>query len=293
MRIAIASYAQETNSFSPVPTTLDTFRLYGLFEGPEMLDECRGIGAVGGFLEMMDATGAWTPLPIFHGWVGASGLLTDDTLDWFAERLRSGLEQSSPCDALYFALHGAGVAAQAYDSEGYLLKIARDVIGDEIPVIISLDHHANLTTAMVNRVDALVAHRTQPHDQVDTGRQAARLLLRIVRDGDRPMRAWRKVPLITHQQQFLTSGGPMKQWFDLAREMERRPGVMSTSTLPMQPWLDVPEGGWAAAVITDSDQALAESLADELATCAWGLRDEFSRMVSIAADTAVKRAQRM
>ena len=290
MRVAIASYGQETSSFSPVPTTLETFRLYGLFEGGEVLDGCRGVGSVGGFLEVMDDEAEWTPVPLFHGWAGASGPLSADAFTWFGQRLRDGLQQAMPCDALYFAMHGAAVAEQTEDSEGHLLQIAREILGGEVPIVVSLDHHANLTSTMVDCADALVAHRTQPHDQEDTGGLAARLLLAIVRDGARPTMAWRKIPLITHQEQFSTSGGPMKQWFDLAREMERRPGVLSASTLPMQPWLDVPEGGWAAAVVTDADQTLAESLADELATCVWDLRDEYRRTDSIPADAAVEQA---
>ena len=290
MRVAIASYGQETSSFSSVPTTVETFRLYGLFEGHEVLEECRGVGAVGGFLEVMDEAAEWTALPLFHGWAGASGPVSAETFTWFVERLRAGLQQAMPCDALYFAMHGAAVAEQAHDSEGHLLQIAREILGSEIPIIVSLDHHANLTATMVDCADALVAHRTQPHDQEDTGRLSARLLLAIVRDGARPTTALRKIPLITHQEQFLTSGGPMKQWFDLAREIERRAGVLSASTLPMQPWLDVPEGGWAAAVVTDADRALADSLADELAACAWQLRDEFCRLNSVPAEAAVKRA---
>ncbi len=226
MRVAIASYGQETSSFSSVPTTVETFRLYGLFEGHEVLEECRGVGAVGGFLEVMDEAAEWTPLPLFHGWAGASGPVSTETFTWFVERLRAGLQQAMPCDALYFAMHGAAVAEQAHDSEGHLLQIAREILGSEIPIIVSLDHHANLTATMVDCADALVAHRTQPHDQEDTGRLSARLLLAIVRDGARPTTALRKIPLITHQEQFLTSGGPMKQWFDLAREIERRAGVL-------------------------------------------------------------------
>ena len=291
MRIAIASYGQETSSFSPVPTTLETFRLYGLFEGEEILDKCREVGAIGGFLQTMDAAVDWTPLPIVHGWAGASGALTAATLDWFAEKLKDGLQRALPFDAMYFALHGAAVAEQAHDSEAYLLDIVREIIGDEVPLVISLDHHANLTQAMVDRVDALVAHRTQPHDQFDSGQLAGQLLLGIVRDGTKPVIAWRKLPLITHQEQFLTAQGPMKEWFDLAREMESRPGVLSASTLPMQPWLDVPEGGWATAVVTDGDPALAEALAEELAQRAWGLREAFCRLDSISPEAAVRRAE--
>ena len=293
MRIAIASYGQETSSFSPVPTTLETFELYGLFEGQDILHKCRDVGSIGGFLQTMDAGIDWTPLPIVHGWAGASGALTAETLGYFADRIAAGLQQALPLDAVYFALHGAAVAEQAHDSEAYLLEIARNIVGDNVPIVASLDHHANLTQAMVQRLDALVAHRTQPHDQFDSGVLAAQLMLGIVRDGTKPTTAWRKIPLITHQEQFLTRSGPMKEWFDLARQMETRPGVLSASTLPMQPWLDVPEGGWAAAVVTNGDQPLAETLADELADKAWDLRRAFCRQDSIPPEAAVRKGMQM
>ena len=255
MRIAIASYGQETSSFSPVPTTLETFGLYGLFEGEEIVEKCREVGAIGGFMQTLDAQLEWTALPIVHGWAGASGPLTAETLDYFADKVAAGLETALPLDAMYFALHGAAVADGVHDTESYLLDVVRRIIGDEVPLVISLDHHANLTQAMVERVDALVGHRTQPHDQFETGALAGQLLLGILRGETRPVMAWRKIPLIAHQEQFLTDRGPMQKWFELAREMERRPGVLSTSTFPMQPWLDVPEGGWAVAVVVDEDQA--------------------------------------
>ncbi len=291
MRIAIASYGQETSSFSPVPTTLETYELYGLFEGEQIVEKCREVGAIGGFMQTVDAELEWTPVPIIHGWAGASGPLTAETLHHFAKKIADGLKAAGPLDAMYFALHGAAVADGVHDTEAYLLYIVRQVIGEEVPLVISLDHHANLTQAMVAQVDALVGHRTQPHDQYETGALAAKLLSDILRDKTEPVMAWRKIPLITHQEQFLTAHGPMKEWFDLGREMESRPGVLSTSNFPMQPWLDVPEGGWATAVVTNGDQALADELADELADRAWALREEFCRLDSISPQEAVRRAQ--
>ena len=289
MRIAIASYGQETSSFSPVPTTLETFELYGLFEGEQILQKCSEVGSIGGFLQTLNATLEWTPVPIVHGWAGASGPLTAEALQYFEEKLKTGLQQA-PVDAMYFALHGAAVAEGVHDTEAHLLEIVRNVIGPEMPLVISLDHHANLTQAMVERVDALVAHRTQPHDQFETGQLAGQLLIGMLRDKTQPVTAWRKISLITHQEQFLTAQGPMKEWFDLAREMEQRPGVLSASTLPMQPWLDVPEGGWAAAVVTNGDRDLAEKLVDELAASAWDLRELFCKLDSISPKDAIRQA---
>lgn len=291
MRIAIAKFGQETSSFSPVATTIDTFKLYGLYEGQEVLAKAKGVGAVGGFL----ATAAeenveWTPVPLFGAWAGASGVITDDTLKFFEEKLIDGLQAAKPVDAFFFDLHGAGQSESIPDTEGHLLAISREILGEDVPIIIALDHHANLTQMMVDNCNGLVAHRTQPHDPFDTGKLAGRMLFAQLRGEIKPTMAWQKIPMITHQEQFLTSHGPMKEWFDLAREMETRPGVVSASTFPMQPWLDVPEGGWAAAVVTNDDLPLAQKLAAELANKAWALREEFWKMDSISPEEAVHRA---
>ncbi len=291
MRIVIASYGQETSSFSPMYTTRETFELYGLYEGAEILDKCREVGAIGGFMHAMEEVALdWTPLPIVHGWAGASGPLTAEILGYFAEKVRRGLEAVGSIDAMYFALHGAAAAENEPDTEGHLLDVVREVIGDDVPLVISLDHHANLTQRMVDRVDGLVGHRDQPHDQFETGELAGHMLLAVLRGEIKPTMAWRKIPLITHQEQFLTSQGPMKAWFDKARDMEGQPGVVSASNFPMQPWLDVPEGGWATLVVTDDDQPLAERLVDELAQSAWDLRQDFCKLDSIAPEAAIRRA---
>src|SRR5262249_26133525 len=119
---------------------------------------------------------------------------------------------------------------------------------------------------------------------------AAQMLFAQLRGDIKPTMAWRKIPMITHQEQFLTSHGPMKEWFDLAREMETRPGVVSASTIPMQPWLDVAEVGWAAVIVTKNDMPLAEQRAGELAQKAWDLREAYWKIDSISPEAAIKRA---
>jgi microcystin degradation protein MlrC len=291
MRIAFAKFGQETSSFSPVVTTLDTFKLYGLYEGDEIVQKSQGVGPIGGFLRAAEEEGLdWTPLPLIRGWAGASGIITAETLKFFEDKLVEGLKKVQPIDGFYFDLHGAGQAENEPDSEGYLLAVVRHVIGKHIPLVISLDHHANVTQWMIDCVDGLVADQTQPHQPFETGRLAGKMLFALIRGEIKPAIAWQKIPLITHQEQFLTSHPPMKTWFDLAREMERRPGVISASTFPMQPWLDVPKGGWSAVVVTDNDLPLAQQLATELANKAWDLREEFWKFDSIPPEAAIRRA---
>ncbi|MBX3012874.1 MAG: M81 family metallopeptidase [Caldilineaceae bacterium] len=292
MRIAIAHIGQETGSFTPTPTTIDTFRSFGLYEIDELLQKMHNIGPLGGFLaaaaeEKLD----YTPLPVFHAWGGAHGTLTAETLLFLEERLISGLERVLPIDGFFFSQHGAAAAENDPDVEGYLLAAARRLLGPHIPIVSPLDHHANVTQRMIDLLDGLVAHQTQPHRPFETGKLAAHQLFAILHGEIKPTMAWRKIPMLAHQEQFLTSSGPMKRWFDQARAYEAQPGVINVSPFPMQPWLDVPEGGWATVVITNNDQALAERIADDHARMVWEMRDQFWVYESIPVEQAVRQAE--
>lgn len=291
MRIAIAEVAQETDTFSPMRADLRDFGAFGLYFGAEILERMQGVGPVGGFLQVAaEQRGPVELFPIVRAWAGAGGTITAETLKFLTGKLVAGLKASLPLDAVYLALHGAAAAEQDDDLEGYVLSAVRQVVGGDVPVVVCLDHHANITQRMVDCADALIGHETQPHDPVATGRKTARVLFGMLQGELHPTVAWQKIPMITPQDQFLTSQGPMRAWFELAREMERRPGVIDVSPYPMQPWLDVAEGGWAVVVHTENDPQLAQSLAAESARLAWSLRDKFWASERVAPAEAVRMA---
>ena len=291
MRIALIHIGQETNDFNPVPTTLRDYEAFGIVEGAAIIDTFRGVGEIGGFLDVIETSGhAITMVPIVRGWAVAGGRITQDAYRFFEQKIRLGLQAAGPIDALTLQLHGACAAEGIDDVEGAQLQTCRDVLGPHVPIVLGLDHHGNVTKKMVALSTAIVGHRTQPHDPYDTGRIGAEVMLRILYGGAHPVMAWRKLPLLSHQEQFLTAQGPMKTWFDRARAMEADPRVLQASNYPMQPWLDVAEGGWSTVVVTDNDQSLAESLADELADLAWSLRAEFQKKDAVPIDDAVRMA---
>ena len=143
---------------------------------------------------------------------------------------------------------------------------------------------------MMGMADLVVGHETQPHDPFSTGAKAARHLYDLMRQNASPVKAWVKIPMIAPQDRFLTSEGPMKEWFRLAREMEARPGVVSISLFPMQPWIDVAEGGWTAVVYARDDLKLARELACRLADEAWKLRELFWVSERVPTAQAVREA---
>ncbi|MCR8726046.1 M81 family metallopeptidase [Frigidibacter sp. ROC022] len=291
MRIALIHISQETNDFNPALTRLSDYRSFGILEGEEMLDKLSGHGEVGGFLEVMRAKAPNCEIvPIFRAFTVAGGRIDRESFEFFERKIRDGLAAAGRIDGLMLQLHGACASVVTDDVEGAQAALCREILGPDIPIALALDHHANITGRIVDSVDAIVGHRTQPHDLMDTGRIGAEMILKILVEKVRPVMAWRKIPLVTHQEQFLTSQGPMKTWFDRARALEGDPNVLQVANFPMQPWLDVAEGGWATVVVTDGDPALAERLADEMAEMAWEMRDDFLVREAVPVDTALRAA---
>ena len=280
MRIAIAQVRQETNTFSPVPCTLEEFKQRGLYYNTDFLDEIksRGEGEMSGFLDETEEKKLDIEFfPILRAYGGAGGRVDTKALKFFEEKLTAGLKKALPIEGMYFALHGAANAQANDDLEGYVLSVVRSVIGNNVPIVASLDHHANITRKMVQLTDLMVGDETQPHKHYETGRKAAQLLFALLQGKFKPTLAWEKIPLIVghHERLNTDEGEPMKEWFDLARKLEKEPGVISISNFPMQPWLDIQEAGLATLVYTDNNPSLAKELATELANKAWSLRERF------------------
>ena len=291
MRIALGEFVQETGSFTPARMNRAAFEAYGLYQGVELLEQLAGVGPPGGFLEV--AARQQQPIevvPLARAWAGAGAKILDATYRELREMLLVPLRTAGELDAVFLSLHGAASSEREDDLEGDLLAAVREVIGPEVPLVCPLDHHANITSRMVEHADLLVGHETQPHDPLATGVKAARLLFDWLHCGQKPAIAWRKIPMITPQDQFLTSQGPMQAWFAWARALEQQDGVLDVSPYPMQPWLDVAEGGWAVVVHTTDDAELADRLAAEMGAMAWELRAEFWKSSRLEVADAVRQA---
>lgn len=289
MRIGLIQVMQETCSFNPTLTTLDDFEAFGLHTGEAVLGRSDEAGPVAGYLDGVARSGVEVhTVPIVRGTSQSGGRLETRALHAFDGIIRDGLLAAGPLDGVVMLLHGAASAEGVDDVEGHLLGTVRSVVGTNVPVAVMLDHHANITDAMVDRADLIVGFRTQPHDQFETARDLTIRAIELFDRRIRPRTGFCKLRMMTHQEQYLTARGPMKRLFDRAREMEQMPQVIAASPFPMQCWLDADEAGWAMVVVANDDQRLADALAEELAELAWSLRDEFQVTESITIDDAVR-----
>lgn len=293
MKIAIAQVKQETNTFSPVPCTLKDFEQSGLYYDTNFLDKMKGKAEIGAFLDVVEAEGIDIELiPILRAVGTAGGRVEAKALEFFEEKLVSGLKKALPLDGIFLSLHGAGCTEELDDMEGYLLSVIRKVVGQRVPIVVTLDHHANITKQMIELADLMVGYETQPHKPYETGKKGARLFLSLLKNKFTPTVSWEKIPLIVgyHERLNTAEGEPMKEWFDLARELEKKPGVISISNFPMQPWMDIKEAGLSTVVYTDNKPELARQLASELANKAWKLRERFWKSDRLSSEEAIKYA---
>ena len=290
LNIAIGRVWQETNTFSEVSATLEGFQRHRYKLGTSLLDDVDGYDdELAGFADALtDGDVNVGPLIAANCWCG--GPATESLVDTILNDVRVQLRTAADLDAVLFSMHGAMASKDTRDVEGAIAALIRSEIGPEIPLVLTLDHHANVTTNIVESCDILTAYRHCPHtDMFETGRRGASLMLRLLRGEISPATAFCKLPLVTPCERFMTADGPMATWFELARDAAENSEIVDVSLFPVQPWLDVPDFGWSVVVTSNNDPGLAETICAELAQAAWDQRDEFF-VEKLTPTDAVRRA---
>lgn len=273
MRIGLGYLLQETNTFSPVETHIRDF--HPTF-GEPLLDQWRGTRTeIGAFLDTLGPT-SHTLVPLFAGWAMTAGCMSADT---FAELKQSVVDQvavDAPYDALLLALHGSLSAEGTDDCDGAIIEAIREIVGRDIPIIVTLDLHANMTAKIAALADAVIGYRTYPHvDMYEVGQAAAALMLRTLDGEVRPVTVMQKLPLIVPAENQQTTHGPVKQVWGTAQAYRKAHAeILSVSVFAVQPWLDIDEMGCATVAVANADTESAQRCVRESAEQLWGFRAE-------------------
>ncbi|MBX3422788.1 MAG: M81 family metallopeptidase, partial [Pirellulaceae bacterium] len=287
MRIGILGLLHESNTFVQQRTTLRHFQDDLYLEGSELVTR---LGSshheIGGFisgLHQLAKDQAIQPVPLMVARATPSGPIAAEALDSLVDHIRALVERNKPLDGLLVAAHGAAVSEAHLDADGYWLSQVRQALPGEVPVIATLDPHANLSAQMVQACTALIAYRTNPHlDQRERGLEAARLMVDTLTGRVHPVMAARFPPLVINIERQCTAEPHLRRHFDLADQQLLQPRVLSNSVLLGFPYADVFEMGASAIVITDADPKLANQFADQLADSLWSHRHELiGQLVSL------------
>ena len=289
MRIGIGGIIKESHSFSPASSSLDRFKACLYLKGAQVFER---LGAcnheiAGG----LDEIGDGTPVPLFFAATASNGRpLDDETLGHLQRQLLDAIDAGGAMDGLLLVMHGAMASEIDDDATGYVLESVRNTVGPDMPIVATIDLHANVTQRMVDVTNAMVFYHTQPHiDQGETGSRAMRLLKHIIRDGVRPAKAFRSLPMMVPGENGRTTVGPYHRVMQEVIALEARPEVCSAGACAAQPWLDLPDYGCSVIVYTDGDPELAQREADRIARLFWEVRHEFTPAL-VEVEEAIARA---
>lgn len=232
MRVLVAGYQHETNTFAPTRADWAAFNRGDAFpafvHGRAMLDQMRGVNmAIGGFIDAARTFG-WQLVP--SSWCGAipSAHVTEEAFERISASILDDVARGG-FEAIYLDLHGAAVAEHIDDTEGELIARIRRVVGADVPIVASLDLHANVTLRMLAEADALVSYRSYPHvDMAATGELAAQLLARRLRLGRREPAAHRRLPFLIPLNAQSTWMEPARSLYEELVQLDRDFGTVSS-----------------------------------------------------------------
>ena len=288
-KILIAEGKQEVSSFNPVPSHYHDF---DVSVGEAILTEHRGgQKEIAGALSVFEARSDIELVPTYSfRAITSGGTLAAADFERIADAFLSSIKAAPPVDGVYFSLHGAMSAENEADPEGYLLAETRRILGETVPIVISLDLHGILTDRMLQHSNALTVFHTYPHvDFFDTGVRAAKLLLKIMEEGVKPVIAKVDIPALVRGDELITETGLFGRSIRAAQAIEESPGGLAAGMFIGNPFTDVPDLRSNSLVITDNDPEMAQREALELATGFWQVREKLQAPLK-SLDEAVRIA---
>jgi len=288
MRIAVASFSHETCTFCPNVTTLDDWEKGGILYGDDALDtEGQGKTYITGYKEAAEKDKAVELVGILRTQramtVGMGSWLTTEAFDTITGKIVEGLKGAGKLDGVLLALHGAMAVTGVPRPEAELARRVRSVVG-KIPIMVTLDLHANEDVELANASDGVFILKTYPHlDAHEIGVIAARCMVETIRGKFKPTMAVRKPGVISASVYQASEYNPMKKVYDCCRDWEKK-GVYCASVAPGFAYADVPDVGASVFVVTNDDHKLAEEAAQDISDLIWSLREDLTRPLPGAKD---------
>ena len=291
MRIASAGIQHETNTFATTPTTLADFERDSAcgpdFDGGQaVLDMYTNTGTIhGGYIEAAEQAGVEL-LPLLCARAQPAGAVEESAYKALMSRVLERLDAVLPVEGVALDLHGAMVSEADEDSEGAIITAVRELVGPDIPIVITLDYHANITERMAAQSTSIIGFKTYPHvDMRERGREAIELLVLTIRGEVQPVQVYRQLPLITLPPMQCTLREPMQSMMTDVANRESEPGVLSATVAMGFPFADIVDAGVTVLVTADGDAAIAKKQVDEIAEKLWDLRDELQPQLTTIEET--------
>lgn len=295
-RVAVIRYQHETCTFCPGGDTEieDWTRIRPPLQGDEVLEAgsyIRGFVKQAKEFDDIELVGITSPYTVFGG--SSRSWNSRESFEHFMGMILDDLRSKMPVDGVYLALHGALAVRDIPRPEAEIAKRVRELAGEDVAIAGTFDLHGNEDGEFLRWADGAFVTKRYPHyDAYIQGERAARFLRLMMRGEYVPTTASRKPPVITATVLQWTGQSPSIDIMERARRWEARVDDAYVSVLYGYPWSDVPDVGATVHVMTDNDQAMADSIADDMADFIWRVRKEFAHGGFPMPNEAVRRAKK-
>lgn len=288
MRVAIGGIMHESNTFNSTWTELSDFRIQ---RGVDVIQWWQGTHhEMGGFIEGASRFG-YDLFPTLMAHATPSGPVTAQAFETLTRELVDRVVNAPTLDGLLLALHGAMVSQEYPDGDGEVLRRLRQALGEDFPIVVTHDLHANISEQAADISTALIVYKTNPHiDQRERGLQAAELITHIIRGEVNPTQTLRKPPMVLNIVHQNTDVEPVRSIVQAARALEEQPKVLAANVALGYQYADVYEMGPSVVIVTDGDPDLAAREAQHLSDMLWRIRDRLVIDLPDAAE-AVREAR--
>jgi microcystin degradation protein MlrC len=260
MRLFSATIATETNTFSPLPTSLAAYR-EGVFLRPGEHPHDTPLMCTAPLWVARRRAGPENFTLIEGSCFAASPAGTTNRADYefMRDEILAQLKAALPLDGVLLGLHGAMVAHGYDDTEGDVIERVRALTGPGCVIGVELDPHCHLTLKRVRLADIIVLYKEFPHtDVVERAEDLLSLVLRAIRKQITPVMSLFDCRQIAS---YPTTLPLMRAFVDKTAAMEGKEGVLSVSIGHCFPYADVAELSGRILVITDNDKPKGDRLA--------------------------------
>lgn len=281
MRIVIGSLQCEGNCLSPVLTKFEDF---DYAKGEAMYEKIA-------VMDMLRERNCEVVPTIYAHALPGGAVIKKDFLR-LANELIDAIPESG-IDGIWLFIHGTMYVEEIGPGDTYLLREIRKKIGNDIPISLAMDFHADNTDEIVNLANCMTAFRTAPHcDHIDTQRRAMKLLFECIEKKILPTPQMARANVVACGDAVQTALQPLRGIMEMAEEFEKNiPGMLCVQVYAGHQWIDEPYMGPSFVVTHESDNELAKSIAKKLADKFYEVRHEFKFLIeAVEPDEAIKRA---
>lgn len=288
MKTFAAGILTETNTFCPVPTSLEDFIVQ------------RGRDVLQGRVDYphLDLSATWGQQAKARGdsfvfslmaFAQPSGVAVRSAYEILRDEILDDLRAAMPVDIVLLNLHGAMIASGYDDCEEDIIRRVRAITGRDTVIAVEFDLHCHLSESKIAAADIVITYKEYPHVDVnDRARELFDLAIEAKCGRVRPTMALFDCRMIG---MYPTSRQPLRRFVEAMVQATQREGVLSVSFGHGFQFADLPHVGAKVLAVTNNDDVLARQIAREFGLMAHELRRDLGvDSLSLPLHEALSRA---